>query len=319
VPTEGVGYGMIIAVELDKQDEFDRLWTYAKTTLEVTSGADSGYFNSYCQIDGTLAWAPCLDPFGLQQFLMALLFANDRWGGAAGATGAVDYGADAKTLLTLLRHKQDQNGGVVDGVTDTFDAATGLAFDVPDVSAATFSRPSLEQPAYYALWAQATGDPFWTGAAGGGRAYWRRAANATTGLMPVRAYFDGAPVPGSDAFGPQTYRAQLSMALDQIWSSGDSWEIDENDRLLRFFAGQGLDQYGDGYTLDGKTALDGTHDPGLVIMNGASALIATANAQRTAFVTAVWNLATPTGPGRYYSGLLDLLSLLILGGQLQVY
>lgn len=317
VPTEGVGYGMVIAVELDKQDEFDRLWTYAKTTLQVTSGSDSGYFNSYCQVQGTLNFAACLDPFGWQQFLMALLFANDRWGGSGDAGGSIDYAADAKTLLTLMRHKQDMNGGVVGGVTDTFDQASGLVFDVPDTSAFNFSRPSLELPAYYNLWAQATGDPFWTRAAAAGRAYLSQSADATTGLMPLRAYFDGTPVPASDAFGPQTYRAQLNMVLDQIWSGGDAWQATESDRLLQFFVGQGIDGYGDWFSLDGKTVVDATHDPGLVAMNGVSAIISSSG-QRMAFVSDVWNMAIPSGASRYYDGILYLLSLLALGGQFQV-
>jgi oligosaccharide reducing-end xylanase len=319
VRTEGLGLGMLIAVEMDKRDEFDRMWRYSKAMMEVASGAGAGYFNSYCQITGTLDWETCLDPFGLEQFVMALLFAHDRWGST---TGTVDYGSDVKKLFTLMRHKQDENGGVVDGITDTFDPSSRLVFDIPDSSAAGRSRPSIELPAYYDLWAQATGDPFWTGAAAAARGYWSHAANATTGLMPVRATFDGTPVAGDDTFGPQTFRAQLAVALDQIWPvtapPASSWNVTESNRLLQFFIGQGIDQYGSGFSLDGTSETQTSHDPALVAMNGASALIAT-NEQRTAFVSAVWNLATPTGPVRYYPGLMDLLSLLVLSGQLRVY
>jgi oligosaccharide reducing-end xylanase len=314
VRTEGIGYGMLIAVELDKRDEHDRLWTYAKNTLQITSGAAAGYFNSFCEAaDAT--WAPCPDPFGLEQFVMALLFANDRWGST---TGAIDYGSDVKTLLTLMRHKQDQNGGVVDGVTDVFDGATGLPYDVPDVSSANQTRPSVLMPAYYDLWAQATGDPFWTRAAGAARTHFQRVADPATGLMPERARFDGTPLSGWDVFAPQTYRAQLNMVLDSVWSGSDPWEVAEANNMLQFFAGRGLDSYGDVYTLDGKTMLDAMHDPGLVSMNGASALIAT-TPERMSFVSAVWSLATPSGQGRYYAGLLNLLSLIVLGGQFKVY
>src|SRR5262249_2767303 len=63
VRTEGIGYGMLIAVELDKRDEHDRLWTYAKSTLQVMSGGAAGYFQSYCEAAGG-AWTPGPDPFG---------------------------------------------------------------------------------------------------------------------------------------------------------------------------------------------------------------------------------------------------------------
>ena len=333
VRTEGIGYGMLVAVELDKRDELDRLWTYARTTLRIASGPSAGYFSSFC--DTSAAAIPCLDPFGLQQMTMALIFAHDRYdarhdalpdagaGPADAAAPAIDYGADARALLDLMRHKQDRNGGITGGVTDTFDAATKLVFDVPDVSAAGIGRPAIEMPAYYDLWAQATGDPFWTGAAAAARDYWRRTAHPLTGLTPVRASFAGAPVAGGDTFTPEAYRTQLSMVLDHVWSAGgggDAWLVSEADRLLNFFAAQGIDSYGASFTLDGARVLTPFHDPSLVIVNGVSALAATpAAAQRTAFIDAVWNLEVPTGFSRYYAGILDLLGLLVLGGQLRVW
>ncbi len=33
VRSEGMSYGMMIAVQLDKQEEFDRIWTWAKTYM----------------------------------------------------------------------------------------------------------------------------------------------------------------------------------------------------------------------------------------------------------------------------------------------
>jgi oligosaccharide reducing-end xylanase len=317
VRTEGIGFGMLIAVELGKQDELDRLWTYAKSMLRIAGGSTSGYFSSFCERGG--ATVGCLDPFGLQQMAMALIFANDRYTRANAPLTAmpIDYAVEARTLLDLMRHKQDQNGGIVDGVTDTFDPATKLVLDVPDVSAAGVGRPSIEMPAYYDLWAQATGDPFWTGAAAAARAYWQRAAHPTTGLLPVRATFAGAPVAGSDSFQPEGYRAQLNMVLDSIWSGGSSWSVGEGDRLLGFFSGQGIDSYGGSYSLDGATTLSAARESALIAMNGVSALTA-AVSDRAAYVDAVWNLEIPIGIPRYYAGLLDLLALLVLGGQMHV-
>lgn len=312
IRTEGIGYAMIIAVELDKPDEFDRLWRYAKSGAQIASGSSAGYFRSDC--DTPAGPVPCVDPFGLQQFVMALLFAHDRWG--SGVT--IDYASEVEALFDLMRNKEMQNGGIVDGVTNSFDASTKLAFDVPNTVAATYTRPSVEMPAYYELWAQATGDSFWIDAAAAARSYWQRSANATTGFMPTRASFDGTPILGSDTFGPEGYRTQLNMVLDSIWWGKDPWQIDESNRLLTFFAGQGIDQYGNGYSLDGLTVLSTVHDSSLVAVNGASALIATTG-QRVAFIDAAWNVPVPTGTPRYYSGILDLLMLLILSGQYRVY
>jgi oligosaccharide reducing-end xylanase len=313
IRTEGIGLAMIIAVQLDKRDEFDHLWRYAKAMLQITSGANKGYFTSRCE---TRTMTPlCIDPFGMQQFLMALLFANDRW--SAGPP-TMDYASDASALVTVMRHKQDQNGGVSDGVTDMFDTTTRLVFDVPDVSAAGIGRPSIEMPAYYELWAQATGDPFWTAAATRARAYWTAAAHPITGLLPVRAHFDGTPVAGWDTFESESYRAQINIVLDAIWSGSLPWEVGESDRLLTFFAGAGIDRYCNSYTLDGATCLDPTRDTALIAANGVAALNATVPVRAT-FLQAVWNLAVPTGLARYYGGILELTALLILGGQYRVY
>ena len=121
----------------------------------------------------------------------ALIFANDRWGSG---TGPVNYEAGAVALLDVMRHKEDENGGVVGGITDTFDSTTALPFHLPEVAYAGVGRPSIVMPAYYDLWAQATGDPFWTRARGAPRATTgSKSAHPTTGLMPVRATFDGEP------------------------------------------------------------------------------------------------------------------------------
>lgn len=322
VRTEGIGYAMLIAVELGKRDELDRLWLYAKNTLQITDGPPAGYFKSFCDLEASTV--DCLDPFGLQQMVMALILAHDRYTRAGAGPGPVDYQADAKRLLALMRHKQDQNGGVVGGVTDTFDASTRLVFDVPDVSAAGVGRPAIEMPAYYDLWAQATGDPFWTGAAVAARSYWQRSAHPMTGLFPVRATFaTGAPVIGSANFEAESYRTLLNLVLDGIWGAqagAEGWTNDESDRLLGFFQRLGLTTYGGAFTLDGSVTITTFHESALVAMNGVTALTATATLpERTSFINAVWNQDLVTGFTRYYPGLLDLLALLALSGQLRVY
>lgn len=313
VRTEGIGFGMIIAVQLDKRDEFDRLWRYAKAELQFTSGPGQGYFLSKC--DTAAGAVPCADPFGQQQFAMALLLAHGRWGSD---TGSIDYGAEALSMLEVMRFKEEQNGGVVDGVTNTFDASTKLVFDFPHVASAKITRPSIEMPAYYELWAQATGDPFWSEAAASAREYWKRVAHPITGLTPVRAYFDGSPVPGADYFGPESYRTQLNMALDHVWFGTDPWLVEHANRLLAFFSAKGLDAYVASYTLDGVWPLDVARMRALIALNGVTGLVATTE-RRIAFIEAAWKERLTVGKPRYYSGLLHLISLLTLSGRFRVY
>jgi oligosaccharide reducing-end xylanase len=309
VRSEGMGLGMMIAVELGKRDEFDRLWRYAKAS-QFASGPSQGYFPSFCD-----KHTACSDPFGLQQITTALLLARGRW---KDAPGTIDYGQEARNLLEIVRFKEDNNCGIVDGVTGTFDSHSKLVYDTPSVESANTSRPDVAMPAYYELWQQATGDAFWSEAATAARNYWQASSNATTGLLPLRATFDGTPVPGSDTFGTRSYSTFINMVLDSIWSGGQSWLVDESNRPLSFFARQGMGSYAGGYSWDGSTVVDSNHQNALVAANGALALIATVD-QRTEFINAVWNLNLSTGTPRYFPGVIGMMALLILSGQMVVY
>lgn len=314
IRSEGMGFGMLIAVELGKRDEFDKLWRYAKGK-EVASGAAQGYFPSFCNTANSNADDPCYDPFGLQQIAMDLLLARGRW---QASPGSIDYGAEAANLLDIIRNKAAYNCGVLDDITGTLDSKTKLPYDTPVPASANLSRPSIVLPAYYDLWARATGDSFWSQVAAAGRQYWQASANPKTGLFPLQATFAGTPVPGLDAFGSECDRALLAMTLDHLWSGTKGWLVDESNRLLQFFYAQGISSYGQSYSLDGQTELAPLHDMPLVAGNGMLALVATTG-NRSDFVNEVWNLNTPTGSPRYYAGIMQLLALITLSGQMQVY
>lgn len=317
VRTEGISLGMLITVQLDKRDEFDRLWRYAKANLEYTSGARRGYFRSWCNTADDSVKIRCLDSFAHQQFAMALIFAHNRWGSDP---DGIDYEADALALLQVMRFKEEENGGVVEGVTNTFDAETKLVFDFPAAASRGINRPSNEMPGYYELWAQATNDPFWSEAASSARAFLKLVAHPETGLVPVRAYFDGTPAQYNNFFASEAYRTPVNMAIDQIWFGVDPWQIEEANRLLTFFSQQGLNNggsYGASFMLDGTPIRD-SPERALIVVNGITGLIATTK-DRADYVQAAWDVTPAIGAPRYYSGLLHLVSLLVLSGQFRVY
>jgi oligosaccharide reducing-end xylanase len=315
--TEGIGLAMMIAVELDKRAEFDRLWTWANEVRKQKDGPHRGYFESRCDTTTmSMTTMPCDDPYGHAQMVTALIFAHDRWT----SDTTLDYETGALDLLTVMRHKQDENDGKpVEGVTNTFDPDHALPYDQPVVAPVVATRPSIIMPAYYDLWAEATGDPFWIHAAQAGRDYWKLVAHPDTGLTPVKADFDGKPIRIWEDFSSEAYRAQVNMALDWAWTKGvrDQWQMDEANDLLKFFSSQGINIYGRTFTLDG-TVVDGTHDLALVAANGVSAMVASTGA-KAAFLNAIFDLDTPTGPARYYAGILDLTALLILSGQYRIW
>ena len=58
VRSEGMSYGMMIAVQLDKKEEFDRLWKWAKTYMYQSDGPYQGYFAWHCTPEGRDNWMP---------------------------------------------------------------------------------------------------------------------------------------------------------------------------------------------------------------------------------------------------------------------
>src|SRR5580704_900999 len=100
--TEGMSYGMMIAVQLDKKREFDALWNWANTYMLVTDPKNPtvGYF----------AWSMATDnsprstgpaPDGEEYFVMSLYFAAHRWGNGK---GIYNYQAEADKILRGIRH-----------------------------------------------------------------------------------------------------------------------------------------------------------------------------------------------------------------------
>jgi len=302
VRTEGMGLAMLITVELDHQDEFDRLWRYSKAHLGG-SGSAKGYFTSFCDDDTA---TPCLDSYGMQQFVLALLLANGRW---QQADSDSSYAKDALALLDLLQH----------GIGGTFDAKTHLVREQPSLAPTDYTRSSLEMPASYWYWWQATGNSFWNDAARDARAHLALAAHPLTGLWPTRSYFNGSTPAGSPGFTAQGYRTQLNLALDALWGTASADQSELASRVLDFFYGKGLDSYGKTFSVDGTSLDDSGRAQGLISVNGALAVAAPSNAHRTAFVQAVWDQPIPDGDFRYYDGLLYMMSMLVLSGRMQVY
>ena len=100
--TEGMSYGMMIAVELNKKHEFDAIWNWAHTYMLVTDpkNPSAGYFAWSMNTDGTPRSTGAA-PDGEEYFTMALYFAAHRWGNGA---GIYNYQAEADRILRGMRH-----------------------------------------------------------------------------------------------------------------------------------------------------------------------------------------------------------------------
>jgi len=100
--TEGMSYGMMIAVELNKKHEFDAIWNWAHTYMLITDPKNPSvrYFAWSMNTDGTPRSTGAA-PDGEEYFVMSLYFAAHRWGNG---TGIYDYQAEADRILRGMRH-----------------------------------------------------------------------------------------------------------------------------------------------------------------------------------------------------------------------
>ncbi len=314
VRTEGMSYGMMIAVQLNKQAEFNRIWKWAKTYMYQSDGPYKGYLAWHCSTDGKKLDAnPASD--GEEWFTMALLFASNRWGNG---DGIFNYQAEAQALLHTMLHREDTKS---DLATNMFNAASKEVVFVPRIGRdSSFSDPSYHLPAYYELWARwakEDGD-FWTAAAQTSRDYFKKAANPQTGLMPDYANFDGTPHGEDDHkdFRFDAWRTLSNVAVDYAWFGSDPWQVDQSNRVLDFLTSQG-NSYGNQYALDGKS-LSGDHSTGLAAMAAVAALAADPDKGKP-YVQDLWDTDIPSGHWRYYDGMLYMLALLHVTGNFRIY
>ena len=100
--TEGMSYGMMIAVELDKKREFDALWNWSNTYMLITDPKNPsvGYFAWSMATDGSPRSTGAA-PDGEEYYVMALYFAAHRWGNGK---GIYNYEAQADKILRGMRH-----------------------------------------------------------------------------------------------------------------------------------------------------------------------------------------------------------------------
>ena len=312
VRSEGMSYGMMICVQMDKQEEFNRLWKWAKTYMQHTSGEFKGYFAWQMNTNGTKKDnTPAAD--GEEYFATSLLFASARWGNGE---GIYNYNKEAQEILTTMLHQADDGQGV-----NMFDKTHKMPVFCPIGNAATYSDPSYHLPAFYEVWAiKAEQDnDFWSEAAEASRQHFKDATNEKTGLGPDYSEYTGAAKNEGNHgdFRFDAWRIAANIACDYAWWAKDTWATTHANRIQSFFYDQGVDSYGNQWSLDGKN-LGPDHSPGLVAMN-ATASLASSDKKSWSFLEDLWNISPTTGKYRYYDGCLYMMGLLHCSGKFRAY
>lgn len=326
VRSEGLSYGMMIALQLDKKPEFDAIWNWAKTHTYHTrpDHPARGFFAWSVKTDGEpIDEMPA--PDGEEYFITALYFAAAKWGNGE---GLYDYKAQADQLIRDVLHRESITGMTNRGemtAESLFDRDVKMVRFTPDVANKDHTDPSYHLPAFYEVWARVGPEAdraFWSDAAQVSRDYLYRAAHPTTALTPDYGNFDATPWAASwraDSvdFRYDAWRSAMNWSMDWSWWAKDPRQVELSNRLQAFFASQGMDDYVSLYTLDGKPLGD-EQPTGLVAMN-ATASLAADHPRRLDFVRALWDRPVPSGHFRYYDGMLYMMALLHCSGRYRAH
>ena len=326
--TEGLSYGLMVAVQLNKKDVFDKLWRWTRVYMQHQSGPSEAYF----------AWSVNNKTFkrnsngsasdGELYFVTSLLFASNRWGNDTG----INYYKEARRILDAMWKKDGTNG-----ITNVLNVEHKQITFVPDRSGNTWTDPSYHLPAFMEVWAEYAKDgheQFYRDCADTSRVYLHRACHPKTGLNPDYSEFSGAPRKrGSmgEAFRYDSWRVPMNIAMDYSWYAKDTkWQQDYGRRIQNFLFCRGIDKFEDQYNLDGtlpEWILQAggfkklRHSLGLVATSAAASIMGT-QAKSWKFVDELWNAKLePYEDGYfdpYYDGLLYLFSVMHLSGNYRI-
>ncbi len=324
VRSEGMSYGMMIAVQLDKQEMFDKFWRWSVKYMQHKEGPRKGYFawsiNTETMKPNSLGSASDGELF----FVTSLLFASNRWGNDSG----INYYQEARNILGEMWKKDGSNN-----VYNIFNTEHKQITFVPDGFGYGWTDPSYHLPAFMEAWAMYAKDgheEFYRACADTSRVFLHRACDPVTGLNSDYTEFSGAPHPTRwmpPGFRYDSWRVPMNIAMDYVWFGKDKeWQETYAQNFQNFLRSKGIDSFDDQFALNGEKpdfilqagpVKKLRHSIGLVATAATASLVNPDPASRD-FVDAYWKAKLePYDDGYfdpYFDGIMNLFSLMHLTG-----
>jgi endo-1,4-beta-D-glucanase Y len=312
--SEGIAYGMILAVMMDDQPLFDDLWRYAQ--LWATS---TGLMSWYIDPTGTQACPGVDGGCGAatdsdEDMAWALVMADRQWGGK----GALDedYLAYAKRHIDAIwKNEVEPYAPYVLKPGDRWGGSN-------------VTNPSYFAPAYYRLFAEVSGNANWLKVIDSSYDIIQKSLNDTNGntnngLVPAWCDARGTPRPPDpgDATHYQYDAARVPFRIgqDYCWY-GEPRAKAYLDKISAFFAAQGADNIFDGYALDGTPQPEAAQEPSRsAVFVGSAGVGAMSSPDHRSFVTGTVDKVATLEllvRSRYYNESWTALSLLMMSGNL---
>jgi endo-1,4-beta-D-glucanase Y len=299
--SEGIAYGMLLAVYMNEKPVFDTLWSYASGKLDG-NGLMNWHYGSNGAIVNPGGGATDAD----EDMAWALLMADKQWGGA--------YLGAATSLINAIWSKEVTGGVLKPG--DMFGGAGQ-------------TNPSYFAPSYYRVFARVSGNSGWMTLLDS--TYTTLAsASGTYGLVPNWTNSAGAPVggpnndPADPNFGYDACRIPWRIALDYC-ENGEPRALAYLQKIVGFYAMKGANGLGaimDGYTPAGGTppAPLGAYAAGMAFTGpGGVAAMATNDAFASKVYTTVVAYTTTSamngqGVFSYFNASWGVLALVTMSG-----
>lgn len=320
--SEGIAYGMLIAVYMDDQALFDDLWQYSQLWVDR-----HGLMQWYVDPEGTEA-CPGLDPAlacgaatdSDEDIAWALLMAERHWGGQ----GSLDepYGVLARRQIEAVFQWEVDHSWSVLKPGDTWG---GYAQ----------TNPSYFAPAYYRVFGEVTDNvEGWQAVIDTSYQIIENSLNETNGnadngLVPAWCDFEGTPRPPTPNDPTQLPddnwqydSARIPFRIGQDWCDHAEPRAKAYlDRINAFYAEIGADGIVDGYALDGTPRPDErSADPQRsAVFIGCAGVGAMADGEHQEFVDRAYERVAGLDlltRSRYYQRSWTVLSLLMMSGRI---
>jgi endo-1,4-beta-D-glucanase Y len=310
--SEGIAYGMLIAVYMNDQSLFDALWKYEQLWLD-----EKGLMHWYIGANGQkppLGEGAASDAD--EDMAWALVMADRQWGGKGSLSDS--YLNIAKKQIDLVYNHEIQD----DKLLKPGDGWGGWST----------ANPSYFAPSYYRVFAKVSGNDKWNQVLQTSYEVLEKSLNAangnmSNGLVPAWCTGDGVPNSGvwMDKPAPTHYqydscRTPFRIGIDYC-DNGEPRAQSYVAKTSQFFSGIGAKNVVDGYNLDGTPRPEFPGGQSAAFL-GPAAIGAMSNASFMPFIqegyegVATLNLLVG---GEYYDLSWTVLSLLMLSGNFLDY
>jgi len=310
--SEGIAYGMVLAVAVGDQSLFDELWKYAKAWFN-----SNGLMNWYINAAGTMPLGTGGATDADEDMAWSLIMAARQWGGS-GTIGELYLDAARDLVDAIWQHEVDHANG-------------DLLLPGDSWGGNVIFNPSYFAPNQYRLFGALTNNADgWNRVIDTGYTVLARSisaanGNQSTGLAPAWCGADGAPkepfAGGATNYQYDSARVPFRIGQDFCYN-GEPRAAAFLARISAFFAGIGAANIVDGYDLNGAPHPDPATpagSPQSAVFVGGAAVGAMHDGSFRALIDGAYaGVATGNflARSRYYNLSWTALSLLMLTGNL---